>query len=320
MKPVFLDTHIHTSSDPDNLDANYSVTNLAEAIKEFTKDSTYLISLTDHNTINKASYLKAKDLGLNILLGVELHIRNYADCPAYHCHIYFRSEMTEEVIDNLNVILDSLYPQKVVNKLDPKLPNIQDITNGFDDYDFLLLPHGGQSHCTFDTSIPTGVKFDNTMERSIYYNQFDGFTARGNKGLERTQDYFEKLGINEFVNLLTCTDNYNPAVYPQAKSSKAKPFVPTWMFAMPTFDGLRLSLSERSRLVYSNDKPSVWSEHIKSVSLKNEHTDIKVTLTSGLNVVIGGSSSGKTLFVDSLQRRITTKLTERNTTHLMFRV
>ncbi|MCP4049390.1 MAG: hypothetical protein GY730_01610 [bacterium] len=137
-----------------------------------------------------------------------------------------------------------------------------------------------------------------------YYNQFDGFTARSNIGLEKTVEYFKKLGINEFVNLLTCTDNYNCARYPEAKSPNAAEFIPTWMFARPTFEGLRLSLSESSRLEYSKEKPSTWSEYIKKVSLKNEIINIDVELTPGLNVVIGDSSSGKTLFVDSLYNKI----------------
>ena len=76
------------------------------------------------------------------------------------------------------------------------------------------------------------------------------------------------------------------------------------MFAQPTFDGLRLSLSESTRLVASHEKPIRRSDYIGHVELQNEHIDVNVNLTEGLNVVIGGSSSGKTLFVDSLYRNI----------------
>ena len=84
---------------------------------------------------------------------------------------------------------------------------------------------------------------------NVYYNQFDGFTARSNEGLEQTNEYFKKLGIAEFINLLTCSDNYSPSAYPATKSKDANEFVPTWMFAEPTFDGLRLSLSESSSVM-----------------------------------------------------------------------
>lgn len=304
MNPIYTDLHIHTSDNPDKPNENYDLDFLVKKILEFNKNSEFLISLTDHNFINTKTYLRAKELGINIILGVELHIKNYEGCPAYHCHIYFDiEELTETILDELNEKLNQLYPKKVVEKLDPTIPSIQDIINKFDSYEFMLLPHGGQSHATFDTSIPTGVKFDTTLEKSIYYNQFDGFTARGDVKLEKTQDYFKRLGINEFVNLITCSDNYFPNNYPNGKDQN--PFKPTWMLAKPTFNGLRLSLSEQSRLIYSEDKPKIWSENIKSIKHSKDNIEIDVELTSGLNVIIGGSSSGKTLLVDSIVKQLT---------------
>lgn len=303
MNPIYLDLHIHTSENPDNLNTNYDLDTLIEKIRALSNDSSYMISFTDHNTINEIVYLSAKEKIQNLLLGVELHVRNYKDAALYHCHMYFDLEISKEKIENINEKLDALYPIKFISDKDD-VPTLDEITKMFDSYDFLLLPHGGQSHSTFDKSIPEGVQFDNRIERGIYYNQFDGFTARSTTGLERTIDYFKKLGINEFVNPITCTDNYNPRNYPNAKDPKAEPFIPTWMLALPTFDGLRLSLSESSRLQYGNEKPSSWSEHIIHVTLKNELIDIDVELTPGLNVIIGGSSSGKSLFVDSLYNKI----------------
>lgn len=305
MEPVYIDLHIHTSENPANLVVNYDIDLLISKIRSISNNSEFLISLTDHNTINKDAYLSAKEKVDNLILGVELHIKNYSDKPAYHCHIYFKLEdISEDNIDNLNKILDELYPQKVINKNDVSIPSLEKIIRAFNSYEFVLLPHGGQSHSTFDKSVPSDVQFDSTIERSIYYNQFDGFTARSNLGLERTIEYFKKLGINEFVNLITCSDNYNTQRYPEAKASDASPFVPTWMYALPTFDGLRLSLSESSRFFYGEVKPPTWSEHITKVTLDNTQISIDVNLTPGLNVVIGGSSSGKTLFVDSLFNKI----------------
>jgi len=303
MNPLYIDLHIHTSNNPNQINENYDLELLNHKIREFNSDSDYLISLTDHNILNKKAYLKAVELGINIIPGVELHIKNYDGCSAYHCHMYFDLiAITEDIIDDINLKLNNLYPLKILEKTDSSIPTIQKIINVFDSYEFMLLPHGGQSHATFNTSIPSGVKFDTTLEKSIYYNQFEGFTARGNIGLEETQEYFKRLGINDFVNLITCSDNYNPNTYPNGKDGND--FVPTWMLAEPTFNGLRLSLSEQSRLIYSKDKPKIWSENIKSISHDKENIEIDVKLTSGLNVIIGGSSSGKTLLVDSIVRII----------------
>ena len=304
MEPVFLDFHIHTSSNHEVPNENYNLQALKSGIEKIADGSPYLISITDHNFVNKNTYLEAANEIENILLGVELHVRNYKNCPPYHCHIIFNiEEINEEVINDVNEKLDDLYPKKVVSK-DDDIPSLEDIMNCFDRYEFLLLPHGGQNHSTFDKSIPDGVEFDKTLERNIYYNHFDGFTARGTGGLDRTHNYFERLGIKDFVNLVTATDNYTPETYPDCRAGReASGFIPTWMLASPTFNGLRLSLSESLRLVYG-EKPDSWTEYIESVTLKDENIDIDVELTPGLNVVIGGSSSGKSLFVDSVYYKI----------------
>jgi len=300
--PIYLDLHIHTSENEENLNEHYDIDTLIEKIKEQSKGADFLISLTDHNTINKKAYLDLKEKINNIIVGVELHIKNSNSKPPYHCHFYFNIAITEEKIDKLNEILNDLYPEKKVSPPYENVKKIDEIIQAFDSYDFLVLPHGGQSHSAFHKSIDG--KLDTKLTKGIYYNYFDGFTARNKSGLERTKEYFQRLGISEYVNLVTSTDNYNPNIYPQPKSGgTASPFLPTWMFAEPTFDGLRIALSESSRLVYSEEKPKKWAEYIRKVKLNNEHLDIDITLTPGLNVVIGDSSSGKTLLVDSIYRK-----------------
>lgn len=308
MNPVYIDVHIHTSENPDSLNLNYDVDALFANVRRQAQGLHALLSLTDHNIINKQAYLNALSKcgeDIHLMLGVELHVHYIKETDAYHCHIFFKEPITTEKIDEINTILTKLYPKKQVEKSDTTIPTLDQIIYEFEGFDFVLLPHGGQSHATFNKAIPKGRRFDTMMERSVYYNQFDGFTARSETGREETDEYFKKLGINAFVNLVTCSDNYDPSRYPEAKSSYAEPLIPTWMFSEPTFEGFRLSLSEKSRIVYAKEKPESWSENIESVKYKNEYLDIDVEFSSGLNVVIGGSSSGKTLLVDSINRKLT---------------
>ena len=302
MKATYVDIHIHTSENPNDLPSDYNVSELLCNIRNLSGDNPVLLSLTDHNTINKSAYLKLMSEDISVVLGVELHIKKYPDAPPYHCHIIFNEEITEKTIDNINAKLDDLYPDKVVTDEDENTPNIEMIINAFDSYEFLLLPHGGQSHRTFDKATSKKTRFDTSMEQSIYHNHFDGFTSRSSTGIESMKEYFKRIGINEFVNLITCTDNYNPKIYPKTKAKNAEEFTPTWMLADASFDGLRLSLSEESRLYYNVEPPQNWTQTFGKVELRNEKIEIDVNMTPGLNVVIGGSSSGKTLFVDSLVR------------------
>lgn len=58
MEPVFIDFHIHTSENPESMNESYDLDILKTKIEEIADGSDYLISLTDHNTINKPVYLK----------------------------------------------------------------------------------------------------------------------------------------------------------------------------------------------------------------------------------------------------------------------
>lgn len=304
---VYTDLHIHTSEKPDEIKkgVDYGISDLIKNIDNISGEHKKLISFTDHNVINKKIYLNQFPEKYYLILGVELHVSLEKTKKPYHCHIFFNEEISEKVIDDINKILDILYPKKEITKSDYKhVPNLETIINSFNKYDFLLLPHGGQNHSTFNKAIPNGAKFDDIMEKVLYYNQFDGFTSRSTSGSLETKNYFKKIGIDDFTNLITCSDNYNPKKYPNPKSDDAEKFIPTWMLSEPTFDGLRLALSESNRLIYAEKAPKSYEEYINSYQIKNKLLDIDVKFKQGLNVIIGESSSGKSLLVDSLVKTL----------------
>ncbi len=136
MEAIYVDLHIHTSENADNLNKNYNIDELIRNINKKSNGRQALISLTDHNTINKDAYLKfinKKEENIKIILGTELHIKNHETKPAYHCHIYFDlKNINDKEIDNLNSILDELYPKKLVEKMDNSIPKIDKIINSFE--------------------------------------------------------------------------------------------------------------------------------------------------------------------------------------------
>ena len=115
MEAIYVDLHIHTSDNADNLNKNYNIDELLKNINKKANGRQALISLTDHNTINKDAYLKfinKNQKNIKIILGTELHIKNHETKPAYHCHIYFDiNNINDKEIDSLNEILDKLYPK-----------------------------------------------------------------------------------------------------------------------------------------------------------------------------------------------------------------
>ena len=309
INPFYCDMHIHTYPDANHRSNSYDCASLLEKVCPLAKGHHILLSLTDHNTVNKEAYESLIDMSaddVSVIVGVELHVRSNGKRP-YHAHAYFNADARDAAfIDGLNEKLDKLYPDKLPSKDDESIPTLPQLLNEFRDLAFLFLPHGGQSHSTFDNALSEGELCDNLMMRSVYYNVFDGFTARSDSNVEKTVSYFEKLGIDSYTNLLTGSDNYDPRRYPEPKADDAESFSPTWVLASPTFDGIRLALSESSRLSYGSEPPDGFAmpnPSIETVTIKNESIDIEVDLSPGLNVVIGSSSSGKTLFLETLARR-----------------
>ena len=136
MKPIFVDIHIHTSENPNSLPSDYDVKELIKNIRILSGEYDVLLSLSDHNTINKNAYMSLIKEDVNVLIGVELHVKKYDDAPPYHCHLIFNKDVTGEVIDEINYILGYLYPNKIVTDEDTKTPNIESIINAFDSYEF----------------------------------------------------------------------------------------------------------------------------------------------------------------------------------------
>lgn len=300
--------HIHTYADANKREGtHYDVDELLTRVKACAHGSKAMISLTDHNVINADVYKEALGKAgddVVLILGVELHVKANGPKP-YHAHAYFNVEPSDDSIEALNKVLDRLYPNKLPSK-DDEIPQLPGILNAFQKHEFLFLPHGGQAHGTFDQAVGKDERFDDLMMRSIYYNTFDGFTARSCANVDNTVRYFQRIGIEEFTNLLTGSDNYDPAKYPEPKSSDADEFTPTWIVAEVGFDGLRMALSEKSRLHYTSEPPESFSRptpSIENIRLKKDNIDIDVDLTPGLNVIIGGSSTGKTLLLEAIARR-----------------
>lgn len=311
IEPFYCDMHIHTYQNANSRDGStYGIDSLFERIRKDAKGHKAVVSLTDHNVINKDAYeraLAACGDDIVLILGVELHVKSNGAKP-YHAHAYFNEPLDNlTVIDRLNTILDKLYPNKLPSKDEPSIPQLPAILNEFRDLEFLFLPHGGQSHSTFDNAVAEGELCDDVMMRSVYYNTFDGFTARSNSNITATERYFEQIGINEFTSLLTGSDNYEPSRYPKPKNDDAEEFTPTWVFSEPSFDGLRMALSEKSRLCYSVEPPEGFMSTIPSIEhieLHRDNIEIDVELSPGLNVVIGGSSTGKTLLLEAIARQL----------------
>lgn len=57
MKPILVDIHIHISENPNSLPSDYDVKELIKNIRKLSGEHDVLLSLSDHNIINKNAYM-----------------------------------------------------------------------------------------------------------------------------------------------------------------------------------------------------------------------------------------------------------------------
>jgi hypothetical protein len=113
-EPIYSDIHIRTSEQPNKIKSGikYDLQSLIKNIDNISKGYKKLISFTDHNVINKNIYLESFPNDFYLILGVELHVSYVPNKKPYHCHILFNCDINEKTIDDINTILDELYPLK----------------------------------------------------------------------------------------------------------------------------------------------------------------------------------------------------------------
>lgn len=109
------------------------------------------------------------------------------------------------------------------------------------------------------------------------------------------------------------SDNHELAAYPHYKKSQMVPDRPfTWMRGELSFETLRLSFVDpSSRIVLSNEKPMIPAKYLESISFDLVGQDetlspVNITLSPGINTIIGGRSSGKSLLLNAILANINT--------------
>lgn len=186
IEPFCCDMHIRTYADANKRDGTHSrAKTLPARVRECARGHCVVISLTDHNVIDAQAYRDVLNLAnddVRPIVGVEVHVRSNGPKP-HHAHMYFNfppNNFDEKA--KVNDILDRLYRNKLLKKDEGaiegerKIPTLPEPLNEFRNYDFLFLPHGGQSHGTFDNAVSQSddEKRDDLMLRSVYYNTFVG--------------------------------------------------------------------------------------------------------------------------------------------------
>jgi predicted ATPase len=311
-----IDLHIHTdkSRETKNGDykGNFDVSTLKTKLKE---NKVGIFSLTDHNIINVEAYEKYyNDYNIEndplLLVGVELDIEGSTG-KTYHSLLIFNYSDTVNV-KKISHKLEKKYQDKnITNPFGRKL-TFDDIIENFKDDEFFFIPHakkGGHQNIV-DAELPNIQ--DTQRMILLMQSALEKVTAQEMK--EAYQKGFDALQNDEFKNkkdiaYINFSDNHCIEQYPCRHMGEKGNHEFDYIKGNKSYETLRLAFIDPQSRIKSQTEYDSLNKTINTIdNLKIDSHEYfnqnELFFSPHLNVVIGGRSSGKSLLMNLIGKKI----------------
>lgn len=295
---VKIDLHIHSvasqKKDKSKVDKN-TIENTEVLVNNLKKNKVDMISVTDHNAFDVDIYNKFKSYegrGVKkVLPGIEFDV-----------------EFEKERI-HIITIFDDAYPDKI-NEIPKKInePFDNDLNNAYTEKTFkdilkridlnvLLIAHQKSGVRTNHHNENLSKIGENKFDNIIAVDYFDAVEFRSGKVEGILKDYkYEKQLKN--LRYITGTDCHVWEVYPKQDEKDKMDIKYSYIRSLPTFKGLVMALTEPKRVTTSAFQ--ITKPFISEIVLTLNGKENNINLSSGLNVIIGDNSIGKSLLLENL--------------------
>lgn len=302
-KPVKLDLHIHScfsyAKDGDKVKDN-TIENLSILYNNLNESQINMIAITDHNVFNYDLYRKIisdiesddVDTGhlLKCLPGIEFDVEIQGE--KIHVIAIFDDKDINK-LENIPKIMDSFnFNNKKGNAFtDFKLKEILTTI----DLNVALIAHQ-------KSNVTAKMQNDNLsrigeaeFDKLISVDYFDAVEFRSGKVEGMLTNYKIEHGLDN-LRFITGTDCHDWSVYPSQDKTCKQDVTFSYMKSLCTFKGLVMALTEPSRIEIGNyDIKNPFVEELPII-IGGENNCIP--LSSGINVIIGDNSIGKSLILE----------------------
>ena len=310
-EPIKVDFHIHSIAskwiDGDKV-KNSKIENLNILIKKLNDNKINMVSITDHDNFDYDIYHKLKQEEQKtsscikkVIPGVEFDVK--IDKQILHIIALF----DDSDDDKIKLIHSKIFDDKA-NK--PKFKSF--CNNYFSKEEFLdVLRHIDINFCLIahQKGSPYSERkrkrdFNNlsklTQNELLCVGFFDAFEFRN-----KNNEIFNKLYANDTIyksnemNYITGSDSHDWDIYPNnSKDDKFDNF--TYLKCLPSFRGLTLALTSKSRIYINTSNFFSCTNNIDAIDLSINNNSQKVELSNGINAIIGDNSIGKSLLLHKL--------------------
>lgn len=311
-----IDLHIHTDKSRETKNGDYKgsfdVSTLKTKLKE---NKVGIFSLTDHNIINVEAYEKYyNDYNTEndplLLVGVELDIEGSTG-KTYHSLLIFNYSDTVNV-KKISHKLEKKYQDKnITNPFGRKL-TFDDIIENFKDDEFFFIPHakkGGHQNIV-DAELPNIQ--DTQRMILLMQSALEKVTAQEMK--EAYQKGFDALQNDEFKNkkdiaYINFSDNHCIEQYPCRHMGEKGNHEFDYIKGNKSYETLRLAFIDPQSRIKSQTEYDSLNKTINTIdNLKIDSHEYfnqnELFFSPHLNVVIGGRSSGKSLLMNLIGKKI----------------
>ena len=288
--------HIHTSASKKDgsIVKNNTVENIEHIlIPKLLENEVDMVALTDHNTFSVDHYNKLKTFEKEgkikkVLPGVEFDVKKHKH--RFHVVVIFddnddnRIKQIQIVINKfskcfINDAYDFLSFVKLLDEF--KMPCLTIVHQKSD-------PKGGNHNQDL-----SGVGYEN-FKKELYIDYFDSleFASLDTEGFLKLRKVEDNLDNLRYI---TGTDCHDWNFYPNTTKDN---FAFTYIKSLPTFMGLVMALTEFNRINLDGGKTNTPS--LKSITYNYKNVSKSIELSSGINVIIGDNSIGKSAIIESI--------------------
>lgn len=292
---VKVDFHIHSAaSEKDGtLVSENTLENIDKLLNNLVKNKVDMIAITDHNAFDFELYKTIKEHEGNelkkILPGIEFDVEYYGK------RVHVITLFDDKDISAIEKIADILKENPFDADNCYKEKTFKDILKTID-LNVLLIVHQ-----------KSGVKAENQNENLaqigeekfdeiIGVDYFDAVEFRSGKVEGILNNYKSEKNLYN-LRYITGTDCHVWDVYPQQTRKDKSDIKYSYLKCLPTFKGVVMSLTESRRV--STSEYSIAKPFIEELNISINGKDKKVELSSGLNVIIGDNSIGKSLILEN---------------------
>lgn len=292
------DLHFHTPSSYDYQDK--SVTN-QEIIDGLFANNISVVAITDHHVIDIARIKELQNLGkekgITVLPGIEFLAELRDREPLHYIGIF-----SEEA--NLDVIWGQLENKTALLGIKSENKKHNEVYCVLKDTVELIKELGGIVTIHAGSKTNSVENITNSLSHSIA-QKTDIAKLVDIYELGKPEDkngYLEIVfpAINKYIPMVIASDNHNIKKYALKENC--------WIKADKTFQGLKQVVyepKERVRIQTNKPQEKAGYQAIDSISITHsDFTPIKLHLNQNLNTIIGGRSTGKSILLGAIAKKL----------------